>query len=81
MNRSCFGSTIIYFKVLFSAYQDLIILFRSLIHIEKMNTLVVLKLNWPDAFDEEYLLAELHWICSYKKQILYYTDSQAKQTI
>ena len=42
-----------------------------------MNTLVVLKLNWPD----EYLLAELHWICSYKKQILYYTDSQAKQTI
>ena len=35
MNRSCFGSTIIYFKVLFSAYQDLIILFRSLIHIEK----------------------------------------------
>ena len=46
-----------------------------------MNTLVVLILNWPDAFDEEYLLAELHWICSYKKQILYYTDSQAKQTI
>lgn len=46
-----------------------------------MNTLVVLKLNWPDAFDEEYLLAELLWIFSYKKQILYYTDSQAKQTI
>ena len=35
MNRSCFGSTIIYFKVLSSAYQDLIILFRSLLHIEK----------------------------------------------
>ena len=46
-----------------------------------MNTLVVIKLNWPDALDVEYLLAELHWICSYKKQILYYTDSQAKQTI
>ena len=46
-----------------------------------MNTLVVIKLNWPDAFDVEYLLAELHWICSYEKQVLYYTDSQAKQTI